>query len=796
MTGRGDVQDGDSAIPVRSAVASGNGGAQALGLVDARPTLVRANSFGRRMVLATVVPLGLMACIAALLAWNARAQNQSIASTNRSANLVSDTRALASQFRDLDQSLRDYLGSGSRDSLAQFQKNEPVIQQALATLAQNLDPSVSPSQRDQIAEASEKYRLWSDNAHAVLARRAAGQDTSSAKIALHSLSLVDGVRRQLAGFISAEDSQRVRRSNDANRATKRVLFVTLGLALLSGLVLALFTVRQLVGLSRNYRGAWEVLSREVAERARAEQELRTVVNEARCILWRAEISVEGDWRDQLRQGGNPFFWRIDITDEAGAARVLPLDVPTDGRYIDALGDSRDHDDLRQMNRTSALAMLNGDSSYSQEFRCTDRDGRVHWMHEDVSLQPAGEGRWRAIGVVTDVTGRHDADQERRDLLFREQRARADAEIANRRKDQFLAVLSHELRTPLTPVLARVMLLKRDPSLSPELHQALDMIRRNVELEARLIDDLLDSTRLASGKIKLNTQVIDAAHRLIEVADGFAEQLAGKQLQLKVDLAAASTTVRADPNRLQQIFWNLISNAVKYTHAGGTITLHSHHAGFPNSPSGSVVFEISDTGVGIDEQTLSRLFKPFEQGEQTLTRRFGGLGLGLSISRSLLEMQGGTLTAASAGSGKGATFTLILPLASPQRAIVPAQPAPRRQTILLVEDNEDTLRVLARLLRHSGYTVKTAATVSAALSMIDGDIDLVISDIGLPDGNGWELMRTLKTRWTVPGIALSGFAQQEDVERSRAVGFARHLSKPINPQELEAAIEQVTAERAA
>jgi signal transduction histidine kinase/CheY-like chemotaxis protein/CHASE3 domain sensor protein len=794
MTGRGDLQDEASATPSTSAVATGEGNVPAVGLVNARPTLVRADSFRRRLILATVVPLGLMVCIASLLAWNARTQGQSIASTTNAANLVSDTRTLLSQFRDLDQNLRDYLESGNLDSLAQYQKNEPTVEQGFANLPQTLGPTVIPAQRDQVANALEAFHLWSDNARAMLARRAAGQDTSSARIALQSLSLVDGVRRQLGGFITAEDGQRVQRSTDANRAARSVLFVTLGLALAGGLVLSLFTVRQLVGLSRSYRGALDVLRREGAERARTEQELRAVVNEARCVLWRAEIFVEGDWRDQIHQGLHPFLWRTVLTDEAGAARVMALNVPPGSKYIDVFNASRDPDDVRQMDRTSALAMLNGARSYSQEFRCTDRDGRVRWMHEDVSLQPAGEGKWRAIGVVTDVTGRHDADQERRDLLLREQRARADAEIANRRKDHFLAVLSHELRTPLTPVLARVMLLKRDPSLSPELHQALDMIRRNVELEARLIDDLLDSTRLSSGKIKLNTQMIEASQRLIEVVDGFAEQLAAKQLHLKIDLASANSNVRADPVRLQQIFWNVVSNAVKYTPAGGTITLRSYNTDSPQS--GSVVFEISDTGVGIDEQTLSRLFKPFEQGEQTLTRRFGGLGLGLSISRSLLEMQGGTLTAKSAGPGKGATFTLTLPLTSSVLAIPPARPAQRRQTILLVEDNEDTLRVLARLLRHSGYTVRTAATVSAALSMIDDDIDLVISDIGLPDGNGWELMRTVKSRWTVPGIALSGFAQQEDVERSRSVGFARHLAKPINPQELEAAIEQVTAERAA
>ncbi|HEX4125125.1 MAG TPA: ATP-binding protein [Tepidisphaeraceae bacterium] len=760
-----------------------------------RPTFVRADSFRRRMILAVLFPLGLMACLAGMLAWHVQEQDESFLKTDQAATCVSDSRAVVAQLRDSDLILRTYLVSESTPDLQQFRKDQPAIDQGFAKLKQDLSPDTDPHLRSRVANASSAYQAWADNAKAMLARRAAGENTQSAEFALRSLALVDDVRKQISPFISAEDNQRTARSAAANRATQRTFFAALVLALLSGLVLSLFTIRQLTGLSRNYRGALDVLRREGNERARAEQELRAVVNEARCILWGAEIFVEGDWREQIKQGAHPFLWNTALTDEAGAARVMPLDVPAAGRYIDVFNASRNPDDVRQMEHTSALAMLNGDGSYSHEFRCTDRDGRMRWMREDVSLQPAGEGRWRAIGVVTDVTARHDADSERRDLLLREQRARADSEIANRRKDQFLAVLSHELRTPLTPVLARVMLLKRDPSLSPDVHQALDMIRRNIELEARLIDDLLDSTRLSSGKMKLNLQSIDLHQRLTQTAEGFADQIGAKQLRLKMDLAATRTAVRADPVRLQQIFWNLIGNAVKYTPAGGTIALHTHNITGASRDDGPLVFEISDTGVGIDAPTLARLFKPFEQGEQTLIRRFGGLGLGLSISRSLLEMQGGTLTAASPGPGQGATFTLTLPVAAAAPAASPMR-LPRRQTILLVEDNEDTLRVLSRLLRQSGYTVKTAATVGAALAQIDDEVDLVISDIGLPDGNGWELMRTLKTRWTIPGIALSGFAQQEDVERSRSVGFARHLAKPINPQELEAAIEQVTAERAA
>lgn len=411
-----------------------------------------------------------------------------------------------------------------------------------------------------------------------------------------------------------------------------------------------------------------------------------------------------------------------------------------------------------------------------------------------------------LAVITDVTERRTIETERQELLRREQRARADAEAANRRKDQFLAVLSHELRTPLTPVLARLSLLKREPGLSAVAKNGLEMIRRNVELEARLIDDLLDVTRLARGQLKLHLETVDAHEILRNALAIYEEDIARKRQQLDLHLDADEHFVRADSVRLQQVFWNLISNAVKYTPEGGIIAVRTEDdSGESRNGSGRsqphLRVMVKDSGIGIDPNVMPRIFDPFEQGEQTLTRRYGGLGLGLSISRSLMQMHGGSLTAESHGAGEGATFIVEIPTVAGAVRAAPRPkptegPAAEPQRILLVDDNEDTLRVMARLLRLSGHKVVTADSLNAAVSAADQPFDLLITDIGLPDGTGWELMNQLRQRGPVRGIAISGFSMDEDVRRSEAAGFVEHLSKPINPDDLDRAIRRAVVEEVA
>jgi PAS domain S-box-containing protein len=360
--------------------------------------------------------------------------------------------------------------------------------------------------------------------------------------------------------------------------------------------------------------------------------------------------------------------------------------------------------------------------------------------------------------------------------------------ADRAKTRFLAMLSHELRTPLNPVMVTVQVLEGDRTLSPELRESVAMIRRNVELEMRLIDDLLDLTKVSEGKVQLQQQAVDAHAVLRSALEINQPEIALKQLVVSLSLWAAGCHVWADPARLQQIFWNVIKNAVKFTPQSGRIEITSTNV------EGKLRITVADSGIGIQPEALGLLFDAFEQADESITRRYGGLGLGLTISKALAEMQGGTLTAASEGTDKGATFTLELPTtaapSSAPAASEPNAPSPDNAScrILLVEDHADTLCIMARLLRSSGYVVKTACCVREALEAAEHErFQLLISDIGLPDGSGLEIMNRLRSQYGVAGIALSGFGHDEDMQNSKAAGFVAHLIKPIDLPKLQKAV---------
>ena len=390
-------------------------------------------------------------------------------------------------------------------------------------------------------------------------------------------------------------------------------------------------------------------------------------------------------------------------------------------------------------------------------------------------------------------------EEQRIRLFMEQAARAEAEAANRAKDQFLAVLSHELRTPLTAVLASVDALQKSCGLSSVGTELVDIIRRNVELESRLIDDLLDLTRVARGKLELQRRPVDVheelRHAVKMCQQGDAEQ---KRIAVRSEAQAVHHWVSGDPARLQQVFWNLLKNAVKFTPEGGKVEVRT-----ANVREDVVRVSVSDTGIGIDADALPKIFNAFEQGDKSITRQVGGLGLGLAITRALVELHGGKISAESEGRYRGATFTVELqtvpaPLTEPEEP-APAELGltPTHLRILLVEDHADTARTMTLLLRSLGYRVTTAGSVATALEAAGAEkFDLLISDVGLPDGTGLDLMQKLLARGPMRGIVLSGFGMEEDVKRSLDAGFSLHLTKPIDLQRLEAAIERVTPGAAA
>jgi signal transduction histidine kinase len=401
-----------------------------------------------------------------------------------------------------------------------------------------------------------------------------------------------------------------------------------------------------------------------------------------------------------------------------------------------------------------------------------------------------------VVTLMDITARRRVERELEE-------AWEAAAAMNEAKDHFMATLSHELRTPLTPVLAVLSSMESRepvPGGGSQIDLAvgdLAMMRRNIELEARLIDDLLDLTRISRGKIDLQrvaTNLRQVVEHAVRISCG--EAIAAGRVEVATDLPDGEWELWADASRLTQVFWNLLNNAVKFTPECGTIRVR---IGREEAPPQFVV-EVADTGVGIDPDLLPRIFDAFEQGEPGVARR-SGLGLGLAISKAIVELHGGEVRVASDGRDRGATFSVRLPVVPPPdgEANVPAAggeeasapEATRPRHILLVEDHADTAEALADLLRGRGYQVTIAGSIAEALRQAEAPegrrIDLVVSDLGLPDGSGMDLMRELSGRHGLTGIALSGYGMEEDVRKSHEAGFRQHLTKPVDVRALEEAI---------
>ena len=378
-----------------------------------------------------------------------------------------------------------------------------------------------------------------------------------------------------------------------------------------------------------------------------------------------------------------------------------------------------------------------------------------------------------------------AEGRRAEAAIEQQKAVVEA--ANRTKDNFLAMLSHELRTPLTPVIAALDVLESVPSQSEDSKASLAMIRRNVELESQLIDDLLDLTRIAKDKLQLKFDQIDAHQAISNVAEICRMEANARRLRVYLNLRAGAHHVTADVTKFQQIIWNLLKNAIKFTNENGEITISS------SNPSPQVLtIIVGDTGIGIEPEILERIFDPFEQGDRSFQRRFGGLGLGLAISKSLAQAHGGTLAVASEGRDRGSTFVLTMnTVAPPQERPTEPEMVPieaRALRILLVDDHQDTCAALEKLLVRRGHLVAATHNVRSAMeAAVRNRFDLLISDIALPDGSGMELMMQLHAISRIPGIAISGFGNNGDIEKSLRAGFSEHLIKPVKLEKLEAAM---------
>ncbi len=419
----------------------------------------------------------------------------------------------------------------------------------------------------------------------------------------------------------------------------------------------------------------------------------------------------------------------------------------------------------------------------------------------VQLSSVGVGRDSGKGMVflttlTDVTGRVLLENERRkaeERVTEAIRERSALQAASEAKDRFFAMLSHELRTPLTPALLRLSALIADTGIRPDVWADIKLIFDNVKLECRLIDDLLDINRILRGRIEPHFQPLnlqDVIRRTLQICE---PEIKARRLTLVDAADGGALPVQGDDVRLQQVLWNVIRNAVKFTPEGGQIRISA------SCENGMILVAVKDTGVGIESQDTTRIFNVFEQGTD-IAHRFGGLGLGLAISKAIVEAHHGRISAQSAGKDLGSTFTIVLPLDSspaiPWNSPAEAPPAgvdvsDKALRILLVEDHAETRVAIGRLLRKRGYQLELAATATQAREIADQkEFDVVISDLGLPDEDGYQLMRELRARHNLKGIALSGYGMEQDQTKSSEAGFNLHIVKPVTIDTLENAIVSI------
>lgn len=433
------------------------------------------------------------------------------------------------------------------------------------------------------------------------------------------------------------------------------------------------------------------------------------------------------------------------------------------------------------------------ADFAMEFRIIWPDGSIRWLDDQGATVRDAEGQpLYMTGMCLDITERKHAEEALR-------AAKERAEAASRSKDDFLAALSHELRTPLTPVLMTAAVLKDDARLSDDIREQLGMMERNIALEARLIDDLLDLTAISHGKLNMRLEACDLNTIVQRAIEMVAQDAAAKKLEIVCEFSVIGHTLMGDLTRIQQVVWNLLRNAVKFTPKNGKISIHTREfASEEGEPW--LKLEIADTGIGIEATHIAKIFLPFDQGSLSGSHRFGGLGLGLAIAQAVVVAHGGRIQAQSKGTGQGATFVIDLPLAP--ASAVPAKQAPQSSPktptavsplrLLLVEDHESTLQTLASLLRRDGHQVTTANTIANAQTAASQDtFDLVISDLGLPDGNGNQLMARLRATHGLRGIALSGYGMEEDIAQSREAGFVAHLVKPVAIAELRRKLDEIS-----
>jgi PAS domain S-box-containing protein len=531
------------------------------------------------------------------------------------------------------------------------------------------------------------------------------------------------------------------------------------------------------------------IARDISIQKRAEESLRVsnerfrqMANSAPVLMWIADHTKSRAW---FNKRWLEFTGRA-LEQEQGFGWTQNLHEDDLARYLQVYGEG--FDSRRE---------------FRSEYCIRRADGMARWLVEQAAPLFEGPGGSFSgfIGSCVDTTESKRILSEREDTLKAERAAREQAERVGRLKDEFLATVSHELRTPLNAILGWSTLMRRLPPGSDDQQRGLETIERNARVQAQIISDLLDMSRIISGKVQLDVQPIDLSEVINAAIDAVKLSIEAKKLRLRVTLDPNAGRLRGDPNRLQQIFWNLLTNAVKFTPSGGFINVVMERV------NSHVEVSVEDSGIGIQHEFLAFVFDRFRQADASTTRRHGGLGLGLSIVKNLVELHGGQVRVKSAGEGQGATFVVALPISvmhnndpmRPDKATfsdvdVGTLELPNLKGVraLVVDDQADARALMCRLIEEQGGNCVLAESGAEALrTLAEQEIDILVSDIGMPDFDGYDLIRKIRSSSgkikNVPAIALTAYARADDRQRALLAGYQMHLAKPVEPRELIAGI---------
>ncbi len=703
---------------------------------------------------------------------------------------------------------RGFVVTGNESYLEPFNESEQKIKQNLAELRRLVsDNDKQKTEISRLENLTEEKISFTKNL--VETRRNQGLKAASDIIESgQGKKMSDDIRLSITKMKDEEQSLLKMREDDLDKSIENTLFILFfGTAAgILSLGLANFAVYRTVKQRRKAQGetrsANRSLEKRVEERthelSERNKELKEQINQREHSEHRRRIALEA---------GSLGTWMLDP--KTNKAEIDELSLSFFGLSAEDFDGSREkafsriHEEdfltVEEIFQKSLAERRN----FNAEFRVMAADGTIRWNH--CTGQPLLDENGEIIQVIgncRDITQSKSVEQEREELLKREKAARKDAEIANRMRDEFLATVSHELRAPLNSILGWGRLLEKGKLDEATTKKAINTIVRNAESQNRLIEDLLDVSRIISGKLRLEVMTIKPINLVESALETVRPAAEAKGITLEIREDTDVSHISGDPNRLQQVIWNLLSNAIKFTPKDGRVILEIERN------QNLVELRVKDTGVGIKEEFLPHVFDRFRQADASSIRKFGGLGLGLAIVRHITEMHGGTVEVFSEGEGKGSTFTVKLPLITSSGADEEAGTTGKSLSdsteikldgllILVVDDEEDTRQLLVQALTFQGATVISADSAEHALEEIEEkNPDVLVSDIGMPDEDGYSLIRKVRAlsdeqHRNIPAIALTAFTRAQDRMRALSSGFQSHVSKPVEPDELATVIASLT-----